>query len=314
MAKGHSTDEIEASVTLMQMISSQLPHHWPAMGTAPELKSTTVRRVSILIFAGSLAALLAVDAAMALGVGSMNEAGGGFYLGILFSQAALVAVLMAWAPWSFFSRMILGIPLLVGLVFCLGAAFFQSDAPFEVLWIAILPLTACVANCIPLVYMRVTAGTRIIWHGTHTGSDQHNQHQFGIRQILVATAMIAAILALGRAALASLDVDSAGVQFPQLLIVFAILFVFSVVTSWVAIFFCLGAKRILVWILPVILFYSAATGLEIGAYYLGMGRGPSDMPLLFLYLQGGQLLGIAAPLLALRGAGTFLVRTGIARG
>ena len=122
---------------------------------------TFANSVSILLLGGSLVALLLVNFAMLLGIGSINDASGGFFIGILFSQAALIAVLMAWAPLPLGVRMVLGISILIWCVVCLAAAFVHADVPTESLWMAILPAAVWIANCIPLVYMRLTMGTRI---------------------------------------------------------------------------------------------------------------------------------------------------------
>ena len=250
---------------------------------------------------------LIVDTAMFARV-RLDEAFAGLVLGAIAAQVTLCAVFSALAPVPAFLRITaaLGGAITVSMaIFCMegpgerermeisGAAFLQ--------WIAVQ---------IPLWVFRVHSG----WHlrrSTENLAAFHRQDlQFGIRQLMAWTAVVAVILSIAKTAIPDNVVSNSryAMGTREVGAIMILLTIFNSLAAWPMIWAAFVRSRMLVWCGVAIACSAVLCVLEIWAFQSVLG-GRSDWEI-FVGLHLIQLVAVGGSLLLVRINGIRLVQAG----
>ncbi len=237
---------------------------------------------------------------------------GGLILGVIAAETTLLAVFAALAPFSLFVRVALST---AGVTFVCVAAFHLSDATGEErLVFAGVTVLQWIAVQIPLWMFRLRSG----WCLRRTpaaGSGARLQDlQFGIRQLLAWTAVVAAVLSIAKTTIASGSRDPSNMDPPSSILVTLILVVFNSLAAWPMIWAAFVRSRMFVWCGVALACSAILCAGEIWSFRALFGPGLNFE--LFFVLHGIQALAVGGSLLLVRWNGIRLTpgRRDIERG
>lgn len=248
---------------------------------------------------------LIIDTAMFARV-RLDDTFAGLVLGAIAAQITLLAVFSALAPVPVFLRITAGVfgAITVSMaIFCMegpgdgermeisGAAFLQ--------WIAVQ---------IPLWVFRVQSGWHLRRSTENLAAFRRQDLQFGIRQLMAWTAVVAVILSIAKTAIPDDVVDNSrnAMRMREIGAIMILLTIFNSLAAWPMIWAAFVRSRMLVWCGVAIACSAVLCVLEIWAFQSVLGVRPDWGVFVGLHLI--QLVAVGGSLLLVRMNGIRLVR------
>lgn len=237
---------------------------------------------------------------------------GGISFAATISLSGVAAVWVAWGMPAWWLRLASGTVVVAFasvLIFLLLQETGNSPETYPYYAMPAFVFVVCV---VPLVFGRLLWGFRIapnqLIDSTHVAP-----YQFGIRQLLIATTIVAAMLAIGRATLANAQIDEERAFDSTILLTFSlILSGCSIVAAWLEILVGLAIMR-WIWILPIA---AVVGGVGVAEYHLiawcfgSWSPNPDEFIWILVQWHVAQWFAIVWPLLAFRALGFSLTRKG----
>lgn len=234
----------------------------------------------------------------------------GLLLGTIYGQATLAAVWTAIGPFRFRYRLLLALVCLGGMFAALGilashspiAGTLMIGVSMVVQWVLVqVPLWCLVWwNGLRIQHVQAAAPTRSVPSG-----------QFGIRQLMVFTAVIAVLLGVGRMLVVAVDWSSAlpGVVVHEAPIFGFIVLVNTLYTLPLALAVLMRRWNLLAWFIGAAM-VAAATQVEVAVIErMIQGRPNAELPILLWTMNLCQSAWVVALLAILRVTGFRLATT-----
>ena len=227
-----------------------------------------------------------------------------FVLGVVSAQITLLAVWTAWSPASVFVRVTSGLTLaaLVSLCFYFAIDHGPSEESAAISGALMLQWIAVQA---PLWLIRIVFG----WHvgcWDEIDRSEANETQFGIRQLLVWTMLVAVALGITRIVLPD-DVISELETDPRMYVaIISLLAVFNSLLALPIIWACFVKRQMLVWLVAAIGCCIVMSVAEIFAFRTAISESVDTE--IFWYLNAVQFIGAYFTLIVVRLCGFRLVR------
>lgn len=251
-----------------------------------------------------LSVFLVSDLAIATIVNAQGEEAGATVVGFVFSQVALYATWTALGPISLFARTAGGVIatslVALALVLCIRNS---GVGHFELLWFGIT-MTQWVGIQLPLWVLRLYFGWRLAWPGTDLAPARPTDLQFGIRQLMMWTALVAVTLGVGRWLLTD-ELRNNGRD--ESIVVFLVLTSFNCLLAWPIIWALLIRFAWPLWLVAAGVCCVMLTLTEIATMKAVIGRGGGWE--FFWIMNAIQSVSGAAALLGLRLSGFRLARS-----
>jgi hypothetical protein len=226
----------------------------------------------------------------------------GLLVGVLFGQVTLLAVWTAWAPATFFLRLAGGMMLigavavaLAGLILRGGAGHIQAIVFGAILY------AQWIASQMPLWMARVFFKQRIVSPTEPAPRAPYREHQFGVGQLLILTACVAAMFGLARWFLTPQLIEEfrGGLMGPSLAWVFVLFAGFNTLAPLPAIWAALS-RRWAIWLVLAAVYMAGVAFAEARSFEAVLGPGPVG---LFAWLSVSMFITVAGTLLAVRARG-----------
>ena len=245
--------------------------------------------------------LLTVTGAMLSGV-HLSHAFAGLCLGVIAAEITLCAVFAALTPFSLSLRM--GLGLAGAVVVCV--AIFRMDGPGgdERLEIAGAAFLQWIAVQIPLWVFRLRGGWLLRWTPSIEAGARSRDLQFGIRQMMVWTAMVAVVLSIAKTALPADSHSPSGNKAGEILIVTLILVTSNTLAAWPMIWAAFVRSRVFTWCLTAAGCSAILCVGEVWAFRAVFGGVSSEI---FALLHLIQFVSVGGSLLLIRASGVRLV-------
>jgi hypothetical protein len=262
----------------------------------------TDRRLTPLLVL--IAVLVAFDVAIATVVEARGDEAGGIVLGVIFSQIVLIAVWTALGPFSVFARMAGGVILSTLLGLALVACTRHSGVgAAQWFWFLIVTSQWLVIQ-IPFWVLRLCFGWRLAHGREEIAQSDQSEMQFGIRQLLAWTALVAITLGIGRWLLPE-DLTG-GRDAKEMTAIFCVLTSFNCLLAWPVVWASLARRRVPLWLIAAAFCCVALTVAEIATFESAMGpRGDNE----FVWIMNSiEVLAASVALLIARATGFRLVR------
>lgn len=259
------------------------------------------------IFLGSIGGAFAVfNLLLALALQIRADALAGIVLGLIFAQITLLAAWITLGALSLFSRVAAGLIGAGYVVLTLWGFLFRNTSFNEALAITAAVAAQWIVVQIPLWFLRLIARWRIQAPQTSGTEGGMEETQFGIRQLLIWTLLVAILLGLGRLVLTGIDFSpAAAVWNAHFLWIVGLLSAFNSLLAWPLVAAPLAVRR---WKRKVVLlpvFVVVITLAEVFSFVRAMGSVDHEI---FWWLNGSQSFVVVAVLLAVRRCGYRLVR------
>jgi hypothetical protein len=232
----------------------------------------------------------------------------GIVLGTVFAQITLLAACTALGPHSIFYRVAAGLLGAGYVVVTLGGFLFRNTSPNEALAITAAVAAQWFVVQVPLWILRLVTRWRVESPQSAGAAGRLEETQFGIRQLLVWTLLVAILLGLGRIVLIGVGFSpAAAVRSSQFFWIVVLLSAFNSLLAWPLVAAPLAVRR---WkrnvvLLPV--FVVMITLAEVFSFLWAMGSVDEEI---FWWLNLSQSLIVLAVLLAVRGCGYRLMQRG----
>ena len=227
---------------------------------------------------------------------------GGFVLGAVFSQITLLAVWVAWAPLAVFIRAPVGI---AGAALVSLALVFSIGRDTEAIAIGGAAFLQWLAIQMPLWIVRVFFGWRLAWPNESIGPT-NDETQFGIRQLLAWTALVAITLGIARVVVSAESLERAGQDPRELIAILLILAIFSSLAAWPIIWAAFVRDWMPVWMLSAAACSVGICATESIALGLAIRRSGADD--VIRWISSIQFIASSGCLLIVRFCGFRLVR------
>jgi hypothetical protein len=131
----------------------------------------------------------------------------GALLGTMFGQTSLSAAWCALGPWSLIQRLPLASAWMAAIILslCVNLALTRSGDGLAVVLVygGVMVLQWLLVQA-PLWLFAAMYGVRVVHADTDACSARHNNHQFGIRQVLILTTLVALVLGASKMMLGDL--------------------------------------------------------------------------------------------------------------
>ena len=243
---------------------------------------------------------LIFNIAVAVAGRDWGDHSGFIFLGVAFAQTSMLAMWTALGTAPLVIRSSLG---LVGAVFVSISVLAYSTYNYEGLAIGGATFLQWCFVQLPLWACRLFSDWRFSTPPSAPESDSRSDTQFGIRQLLVWTGLVAAVLALARTAFPAGAAERGGGDYRTLLGILGLLPLFSSLLAWPTIWGTLVRRGLPIWLFTASLCFvgiciaeswafQTISGIYIDAFWWmnGVQFGVSAIALLLLRLSGLRLI------------------------
>jgi hypothetical protein len=264
-------------------------------------KCVSSRFGSILL--GLMAAFfLFVNLAMCVGV-RFEGLLVGLVLGVIAAEITLCAMFSALGPFPVFVRVTIGMA--GAIVVCLAIFRLGGAGSDERLEISAAAFFQWIAVQIPLWFFRLRSG----WCLRRTSSDRasfmRQDLQFGIRQLMAWTAVVALLLSIAKLTIPDDSLDQSRSAVVEIITITLILVVFNSLAAWPMIWAAFVRSRMLTWCGVAVACSAILGAAEQWAFVTLIG---GVIPGIFIALHAIQLVAVGGSLLLVRLNGVRLVR------
>jgi hypothetical protein len=230
----------------------------------------------------------------------------GYLIGTMFGQATMAAAWTALGPFPLLWRLPLSLGWLATLTASLAAnieLFGQSDEIWIVMGACVL--SQWIALQVPLWFLAIAYGLQMGYVDASTGVRHATKQQFGLRQLMIFTSVVAVILGIGRAVVTQmaprLDLGSYH-EVP----IFIFLVVAAVLMTLPLMLAAMLPRFAAIGVVLVLLFVAVATAWEL-TLLSHFHRGPGPDTLHFLWINAFTAAWVVSIAFAVRLSGYELV-------
>jgi hypothetical protein len=275
----------------------------PTAATTSSGSDSTLPAFGLIGLALLAVFFLIVNGAMFAGA-EFDNANAGLVLGVIAAEITLCAVFAALAPVSVFLRTAIG--MVAAIVVCLAIFRMGGPGARERLEISAAAFLQWIAVQIPLSFFRFRFG----WYLRRTSGGgagfMRQDLQFGIRQLMAWTAVVAVLLSIAKTAVPDDSFAGAGNAAAEIVAITLILVVFNSLAAWPMIWAAFVRSRMLAWCgVAAACSFILCVG-ELWAFRTAVGPGVDFE--LFVAMHLIQLVAVGGSLLLVRLNGVRLVR------
>jgi hypothetical protein len=248
------------------------------------------------------------------GPGGLGTVLAGLILGTMFGQVSLAAAWCALGPFPLIQRLPLSFTWIAAVVVAFGCNIARTPNPqgFSV-W-----LVYAGAMLLQWLFLQLPMWIAVVRYGLRVGlendggwSNDYRDKQFGIRQIMILTVLVALVLGASRLMLGGLKADASFKKSTEILI-FAFLAFANAAVSLPLVSTVLLRQKAFAATCGALLLSAFATAIELSALTLFLAVGMPDEYWMFSLINGFQVAWILAVLLLLRTGGFRLLLRGTA--
>lgn len=262
-------------------------------------------RIELFLLCLMAAFFLVINVAMFAGV-RFEDPYAGLALGTIAAEITLCAVLAALAPASVFLRMTIG--MFGAIVVCLAVFRMGGPGSDERLEISVAAFLQWIAVQIPLWVFRLRSGWCLQRTSDRGVSFMRQDLQFGIRQLMAWTAVVAVLLSTAKTAIPDDSIRGSRNAALEIVEIVIILVVFNSLAAWPMIWAAFVRTRMLAWCGVAVACSALLCAGEVWAFRVVVGVGVN--PMLFVAMHLIQFTAVGGSLLLIRLNGIRLVRAG----
>ncbi|NLS94096.1 MAG: hypothetical protein GXX96_18200 [Planctomycetaceae bacterium] len=228
----------------------------------------------------------------------------GVALGTIAAEVTLCAVFAALAPFSVFVRVITGVA--GAAVVCLAVFRVGGASNEDRVIISAAAFLQWIAVQVPLWVFRIHSGWCLRLSADRTSEFSRRDLQFGIRQMMAWTAVVAVFLSLAKTLIPSGFFERS--PRAEMITIVAILVVFSSLAAWPMIWAAFVRSRMFIWCVVAVACSAILCMAEVWAFETAVKPGVNVATIVAMHLV--QLVAVGGSLLVVRLNGIRLVRAG----